>query len=183
MNRKICYFFSLLCTKSSIFIWNRKKFQQPVHCCKRKINRLAQDNFTRTTSPSKKKNVNNVVIFCQAHQIHILKFVLRTRVIRLFQPTYTDRLYCVLFTCSSSIFENLLCWETTLTLGNENSFRDFCAVCDTNYSFKSVYTLEQRCLDYRLWATSDKVLEKSILQRKRYDWVSILGSGWGESWA
>jgi len=37
---------------------------------KEKINRLAQHNSTRTTSPSK-KFVNNVVIFCYAHQIHI----------------------------------------------------------------------------------------------------------------
>lgn len=106
-----------------------------------------------------------------------MKSVLKVSGMKFFQPTYTD--YIAFYLVAVLPRLTTFCVETTLTLGNENSFRDFCAVCDTNYSFKSVYTLERQCLDYRLWATSDKVLEKSILRRKRYDWVSIFCSGGG----
>ena len=109
-----------------------------------------------------------------------MKSVLRVSGMKFFQPTYTN--YIAFYLVAVLPRLTTFCVETTLTLGNENSFRDFCAVCDTNYSFKSVYTLERQCLDYRLWATWDKVLEKSIFRRKRYDWVSIFCSGGGGAW-
>lgn len=111
---------------------------------KEKINRLAQDNSTRTTSPSK-HFVNNVVIpvvmlIKFIFKKMCMKFVLRVSGMKFFQPKYIDHIAFYLVAVLPRLTN--FCVETTLKLGNENSFRDFCAVCDTNYSFKSVYTLE-----------------------------------------
>ena len=110
---------------------------------KEKINRLAQHNSTRTTSRQKIlliMSLSFVMLIKFIFKKMCMKFILRVSGMKFFQPKYTDHIAFYLVAVLPRL--TTFCVETALTLGNENSFRDFFAVCDTNYSFKSAYTLE-----------------------------------------